>query len=462
MSAGKGADDLQIFDELVKSKSERAEPDPADWSGPVPPPPASLGGLMAPVARLSNRPTPPPPPGARVSGFPQHLQAAPSVVPPPPPSRASSGPPPTSMRPPPPPPRATRKAAPPPPPPPRASVKPPPLPIVQPAYDDPPAPPSNGTLTNAAVEVGNPFLSPIQSLEEGGPPSLLPPAPATSSSMAPNLSRTKPPPSMLRSSQPSVRPLPPPPARATPSFPPVRATSSMVPPPAMAGTVPPYRGSLDSEIAALHSRARRKKIFTMLAFAAVVAAGYFQRDKLLAITATPAAPEMSGIKASAKQGGVKLVVDGKELGMLPQEVKDLTPGVHSLLFEGTDRYAPYKVDVNLGPNEVRELEPVQLKVAKGSAIFDVKTPEATLTLVSGDDRRSLTDTSRPLDIDMSKSWTLEATKAGYKPLTMPLTFTDQAQKTFVVALEENKVAAPETPTKPAAEPPAPEEKTAVK
>jgi hypothetical protein len=235
----------------------------------------------------------------------------------------------------------------------------------------------------------------------------------------------------------------------------------MVPP--MAGTVPPYRGSLDSEIAALHSRARRKKVFTMLAFAAVLAVGYVQRDKLFALTAAAPAPEIAGIKVAAKQAGVKLVVDGKEMGMLPQELKDLTPGVHSLLFQGSDRYAPYKVDVNLGVNEVRELEPVQLKVAKGSATFDVGTPETTLTLVSGDERRALTDTSLPLDIDTSRSWTLEATKPGYKPLTIPLTFGDQAQKTFAVALEENKAPAAEAPAKAAESPAtAPAEKAPAK
>ncbi len=203
----------------------------------------------------------------------------------------------------------------------------------------------------------------------------------------------------------------------------------------------------------------------MLAFAAIVAAGYVQRDKLVALAAAPPAPETAGIKATAKQERVKLTVDGKEIGTLPQELKDLTPGVHSLVFQGEERYAPYKLDVNLGVNEVRELEPVSLKIAKGSATLDVKTPGATVTLVSGDDHRELTDTSQPIEIDTSKNWKLEASKAGYKPLSIPLTFTDEAKKTFVVALEESKPSPAETPPpaeKPADTPAASPDKAAAK
>src|SRR5262249_15063165 len=155
------------------------------------------------------------------------------------------------------------------------------------------------------------------------------------------------------------------------------------------------------------------------------------------------------IRATAKREGIKLVLDGKELGSLPQEVKGLAPGEHAVVFEGGDRYAAQKSMITLSANETKDLELVSLKVVKGAATFDVKTPGTTLTLVSADERRALTDYSHPIDIDSSKTWTLEASKSGLRTLTMPINFDDVAEKTFVVALTEP--AKGEAPAAPAPE-----------
>jgi serine/threonine-protein kinase len=214
----------------------------------------------------------------------------------------------------------------------------------------------------------------------------------------------------------------------------------MAPLPALAGTVPPHRDSraLDREIASIHGRARRKRLATFGAIAAVIVAGYYVREKVGggAQTSAAATPETATIRATAKREGIKLVLDGKELGALPQEVKGLTPGEHAVVFEGGDRYASQKSTVTLNPSETKDLELVSLKVTKGAATFDVKTPGTTLTLVSSDERRALTDYSHPIDIDNSKTWTLEASKTGFRTLTMPINFDDVAEKTFVVALTE--------------------------
>ena len=45
---------------------------------------------------------------------------------------------------------------------------------------------------------------------------------------------------------------------------------------------------------------------------------------------------------TGNQPGVKLFVDGKEVGPLPQELRDLTPGDHKVRLAGTDRYAPFE------------------------------------------------------------------------------------------------------------------------
>jgi serine/threonine-protein kinase len=189
-----------------------------------------------------------------------------------------------------------------------------------------------------------------------------------------------------------------------------------------------------------------------VALTALVAAGWVGRDKLSALAGSaPKEEAASVLKATSNQQGVKLVVDGKDIGTLPQELKGLTPGEHSVVFEGGDRYAPQKTTVVIGPNETKTLDPVSLKVTKGAATFDVKTAGASLALVASDERRALTDYSRPIDVDTSKSWTLEATKAGFKTLRVPITFEDSANKTFPVTLDSEKAGGIDVSALPAAD-----------
>jgi serine/threonine-protein kinase len=148
------------------------------------------------------------------------------------------------------------------------------------------------------------------------------------------------------------------------------------------------------------------------------------------------ASEGTGFKVSGKQDGVELFIDGKEIGPLPQELKDLEPGLHKVLLKGSDRYAAEERSVMVEGDELKDLGVVALKVLRGLATFDVRTPGVKVTLVSGRDRRQLTDFSQPVEIETSKNWTIEATKPGYDDLRQPITFEDRAEKVFVIALNE--------------------------
>ena len=161
---------------------------------------------------------------------------------------------------------------------------------------------------------------------------------------------------------------------------------------------------------------------------------------------------MATLKAATGQPGVKLSIDGREVGLLPREVSGLTPGEHLVSFEG-DRYASTKKALIFGPNEVKQLDPEPLKVVRGAATFDVKTEGATLVLVTADERRELSDYSLPIEVDATKSWTLEASKPGYETLRVPVNFRDQPTKTFTVRLGESSKAPPEPPKAAAPVPP---------
>lgn len=145
----------------------------------------------------------------------------------------------------------------------------------------------------------------------------------------------------------------------------------------------------------------------------------------------------TGLRVAGRQDGVRLFVDGRDAGPLPQELKDLSPGDHKILFKGSDRYAPEERVVSINSDEVKDLGTVSLKVVRGLVTFDLRTSGAKVTLVSGSDRRQLADFSQPVEIETSKSWTIEATKTGFSDYRQPITFEDRAEKTYVIALSES-------------------------
>jgi serine/threonine protein kinase len=165
----------------------------------------------------------------------------------------------------------------------------------------------------------------------------------------------------------------------------------------------------------------------------------------------------TGIKVAGNQLGVKLYVDGKEIGPLPQELHNLTPGDHKIRLAGTDRYAPIEKSIILGQDEVQDLGDQTLKVVKGKATIELDTPGAKVSIVSGTDRREFPTLPIAVDLDTSKSWALEASKPGYNDYRQSIGFDDGvAEKTFKISLDAKSAApvAAYTPP-PAAQPAAP-------
>jgi serine/threonine protein kinase len=169
-----------------------------------------------------------------------------------------------------------------------------------------------------------------------------------------------------------------------------------------------------------------------------------RKDSVVDLTLVPSSAG-TGIKVSGTQAGVKLFIDGKEIGPLPQEVKDLTPGDHKIRIAERsssdptrDRYQPLERNVIVAKDEMQDLGAQNLKVVKGKATISLATPNARVYLVSGTDRRELPSDKLPMavDIDTSKSWTLEAVKFGFQDYKQPISFEDgQAEKTFNITLD---------------------------
>jgi len=173
----------------------------------------------------------------------------------------------------------------------------------------------------------------------------------------------------------------------------------------------------------------------------------------------------TGIKVSGAQPGFRLAVDGKEIGALPQEVRDLAPGEHKIKITGPqgseDRYAAIEKTVTVSKDEMVDLGSLSLKVVKGKITILPGTPGAKVYIVMGSDRRVLPELPKAVDIDATKTYTLEAEKSGYNDFSQVITFEDgQAEKSITVNLEPKSAkpatgavaAAPKAESAPKAEP----------
>jgi serine/threonine-protein kinase len=145
----------------------------------------------------------------------------------------------------------------------------------------------------------------------------------------------------------------------------------------------------------------------------------------------------TGLKVSGNplQTGVRLSVDGKEIGLLPQELHDLTPGEHKIKITGSERYAPVEKTIEIKQDEVVDLGNVALKVLKGKATVQLGTPGAKVYLVSGTNRKEVPQFPIAIDFDPNEKWNLEAKMPGMEDYAQPISFDDgQAEKTIVVTL----------------------------
>ena len=145
----------------------------------------------------------------------------------------------------------------------------------------------------------------------------------------------------------------------------------------------------------------------------------------------------TGLKVSGNplQSGVRLVVDGKELGPLPQEMHDLQPGTHTVKVVGSDRYQPFEKTIDVKQDEMSDLGTIALKVLKGKATIQLGTPGAKVYLVSGTNRKEVPQFPIAIDFDPNEKWNLEAKMPGMEDYAQPISFDDgQAEKTIVVTL----------------------------
>lgn len=190
----------------------------------------------------------------------------------------------------------------------------------------------------------------------------------------------------------------------------------------------------------------------------VAAAGYTPTaDKAFTVTAGNEAVENvelarpsegTGIKVTTEGRGLKLLIDGKEIGPLPQEIRDMTPGEHTVRIEGGERYEPFEKTLTVEADKLLNLEP-KLKVKKGLATIKLgeNAAGADVTLVSGDERRPIPRFPLAIELETSGAYTLVATKRGFADYEKKIDFEDgEAEKTFVIDLRAESSAPEDLPS----------------
>jgi serine/threonine-protein kinase len=169
------------------------------------------------------------------------------------------------------------------------------------------------------------------------------------------------------------------------------------------------------------------------------------------------ASEGTGVAVTAEGSGLTLIVDDREVGLLPQTIKDMTPGEHVIkIIDKNQRFKPFEQRVTVEPDKILRLEP-KLKVAKGLAVIHAgdNASDARVLLVTGNERRPIPALPIKIDIVTDTPYSLLATKKGFQDYKQDITFDDgQAEKTFVVSLALEQAAEKEPPSE-AAEAPAP-------
>ncbi len=147
----------------------------------------------------------------------------------------------------------------------------------------------------------------------------------------------------------------------------------------------------------------------------------------------------TGVKVIGEGTGLKLYVDEREVGPLPQEIKDMDPGDHVIKVAGSERFEVFEKRITVEPEQMQTIGPLKLRVLKGLATIQpgAGSDSAKVILISGTDRRTLPKLPITLDIPTNQPHTLVATRHGYEQFKLPIKFDDgEVEKTFEVALVE--------------------------
>ncbi len=143
----------------------------------------------------------------------------------------------------------------------------------------------------------------------------------------------------------------------------------------------------------------------------------------------------TAIRVSSVGSGLKLYIDGQEIGELPQTAKNLAPGDHTVRVAGNDRYEPFEEHVTVADGETKTIGPLRLRVLKGLATFKAGPgADGARVLLDG---RLVPELPATIEVPAGKQLMLVATKNGYSTYRRVVSFDDGiAEKSFEITMVE--------------------------
>ena len=140
--------------------------------------------------------------------------------------------------------------------------------------------------------------------------------------------------------------------------------------------------------------------------------------------------------------GLKLYIDGQEIGELPATAKNVSSGSHVVRVAGNERYEPWEDKITVDDGEKKTLGPLKLRVLKGLATFKAGPgADGARVLLDG---RLVPELPSTIEVPAGKQLTLVASKPGFSTYKRMVSFDDGvAEKTFEITMAEgNEDAAP--------------------
>lgn len=190
----------------------------------------------------------------------------------------------------------------------------------------------------------------------------------------------------------------------------------------------------------------------------------------------------TGIRVFGEGSGLTLSVDGREIGPLPQVLREMEPGEHLVQVSGGEHFGTFEQRVAVEAEHMKVIGPVKLPVVKGlvTIVAGPGADGADVILRAGNSRKTLPQLPVTLEIPTDQPHIVVARKRGYSLFQQEIGFAEgEAKKTIAISMVEEREpiarptpppAANDTPPPPApapapvepasavaAEPPAPAE-----
>jgi eukaryotic-like serine/threonine-protein kinase len=138
--------------------------------------------------------------------------------------------------------------------------------------------------------------------------------------------------------------------------------------------------------------------------------------RLPPITLEPVAGSGTGFALDTRPSGARVFVDGRELPeRTPIRVTDLAPGSHTIRVDSGSRYTPWETTIDVRENAIVELPQAVLNLSSVTVQFRSDPVGAAVTLVRGEERRSVGSTPTSADVPLTGgAWTVEMSRDLYE------------------------------------------------